>query len=130
MPQDSAEVGNLQDLLSRVGEGLDEFLKFEHPDAFAHQDAWKAALTTELPQQGIGIDEVTRELVEHIIPNGSPVPKPGLTAFITTGATSASVLASTAASIASAASPWLSERASRWSRFQTSYWRSRLETIA
>jgi aromatic-L-amino-acid decarboxylase len=39
--------------------------------------------------------------VDHVIPNGSPVPKPGFSAFITTGATSASTLASTAANIAS-----------------------------
>lgn len=101
MSRDKAEVGNLQDLLSRVGAGLDEYLKFEHPDALTRQDAWKAVLATELPQQGVGIDEVTRELVEHIIPNGSPVANPGFTSYITTGATSASTLASTAASIAS-----------------------------
>ena len=101
MSRDKAEVGNLQDLLSRVGAGLDEYLKFEHPDALTRQDAWKAVLATELPQQGVGIDEVTRELIEHIIPNGSPVANPGFTSYITTGATSASTLASTAASIAS-----------------------------
>jgi aromatic-L-amino-acid decarboxylase len=33
MQHDKAEVGRLGDLLSRVGAGLDEFLKFEHPDA-------------------------------------------------------------------------------------------------
>jgi len=101
MSQDRAEVGNLQDLLSRVGAGLDDFLKFEHPDAFRRQETWMSNLNTVLPEQGVGIDEVTRELVENIIPYGSPVTKPGFTAFITTGATSASTLASTAASIAS-----------------------------
>jgi aromatic-L-amino-acid decarboxylase len=36
-----------------------------------------------------------------VIANGSPVSKPGFTAFITTGGSTASTLASTAASIAS-----------------------------
>ena len=101
MSQDRAEVGNLQDLLSRVGAGLDDFLKFEHPDAFRLRKTWMSNLNTTLPEQGVGIDEVTRELVENIIPYGSPVTNPGFTAFITTGATSASTLASAAASIAS-----------------------------
>ena len=62
MSKDRAEVGNLQNLLSRVGAGLDEFLKFEHPDALVRKDTWMAALEKSLPQQGVGIDEVTREL--------------------------------------------------------------------
>ncbi len=101
MSQDSAEVGNLQDLLSRVGAGLDEFLRFEHSDAFERQDSWKAALDTPLPEHGVGIDVVIRELVESIIPNGSQIAKPGYTGYITTGGTSASTLATAAASIAS-----------------------------
>lgn len=101
MSQDSAEVGNLKDLLSRVGAGLDEFLKFENSDAVARQDHWKAALNIPLPGHGVGIDVVIRELVESIIPNGSQIAKPGYTGTITTGGTSASTLASAAASIAS-----------------------------
>jgi aromatic-L-amino-acid decarboxylase len=101
MSQDSAEVGNLQDLLSRVGAGLDEFLKFHNSDAVARQDHWQAVLNIPLPEHGVGIDVVTRELVETIIPNGSQATKPGFTGYITTGGTSASTLASAAASIAS-----------------------------
>jgi aromatic-L-amino-acid decarboxylase len=101
MPQDSAETGRLQDLLAQIGGGLDQFLKFEHPDAQSRRQSWHSALQQPVPQQGIGIDEVTRELLEQVIPNGSPVSKPGHTGFITTGGVSASTLASTAASIAS-----------------------------
>ena len=101
MPEDRAEIGDLRRLLAAVGAGLDEFLKFEHPDALARKDQWQAALDIALPQQGVGIDEVTRELVQQIIPHGSPVSRPGFSAFITTGATSASTLAMAAASIAS-----------------------------
>jgi aromatic-L-amino-acid decarboxylase len=101
MSKDKAEVGNLQDLLSRVGAGLDEFLKFEHPDALVNRECWEAKLKIPLPQQGVGVDAVTRELVEHVIPNGSPITRPGFSGYIVTGATTASTLASTAASIAS-----------------------------
>lgn len=101
MSKDKAEVGNLQDLLSRVGAGLDEFLKFENPDAIARQDHWKAALDIPLPEHGVGIDVVVRELVESIIPNGSQLARPGYIGTITTGGTSAATLASAAASIAS-----------------------------
>jgi aromatic-L-amino-acid decarboxylase len=101
MSSESAETGRLQDLLARIGGGLDGYLKFEHADALTRQQSWKSALQQPVPQQGIGIDAVTRELLEQVIPNGSPVSKPGFTAFITTGGTTASTLASTAASIAS-----------------------------
>ena len=98
---EQAETGRLQILLSQIGAGLDQYLRFEHPDALHSKNNWRETLNIPLPQNGVGIDQVTRELVEKIIPNGSPVPRPGFSAFITTGATSASALASTAASIAS-----------------------------
>jgi aromatic-L-amino-acid/L-tryptophan decarboxylase len=101
MKRDRAETGNLKNLLSRIGEGLDEFLKFEHPDALKQANLWQTSLNIPLPLEGVGIDQVTHELVSQLIPHGSPVPRPGFTSFITTGATTASTLASTAASIAS-----------------------------
>ena len=101
MPIEQAETANLQALLSQIGAGLDQFLKFDHPDALHPDNNWRAALDMPLPQQGVGIGQVTRELLNQVIPNGSPVPRPGFSAFITTGSTTASTLASTAASIAS-----------------------------
>ena len=101
MSQDKAETGRLQELLSRVGVGLDDYLKFEQADTLKRQDTWQAALAQPVPQQGVGLDEVARELVEQVIPNGSPIAKPGFTGFIMAGPTTASVIASTAAGIAS-----------------------------
>ena len=101
MPTEQAETGRLQILLSQIGAGLDQYLKFEHPDALHSKNNWRETLDIPLPQHGVGIDQVTRELINQIIPNGSPVPKPGFSSFITTGSTSVSTLASTAASIAS-----------------------------
>jgi len=80
---------------------LDEYLKFEHPDALHPSKRWREYLDMALPREGVGIQRVVNELVEHVIPNGSAVARPGFCSFITTGGASASTLASTAASIAS-----------------------------
>jgi aromatic-L-amino-acid decarboxylase len=101
MSAERAETGRLQQLLSQVGAGLDRYLKFDHQDALRARSGWKDFLNIPLPLKGVGIDQVARELVDHVIPNGSPVPRPGFSAFITTGATTASTLAATAANIAS-----------------------------
>lgn len=101
MPIDLAETGHLKELLSQVGAGLDQYLKFEHPDALHSDSNWRESLDIPLPQKGAGINAVTRELIEQIIPNGSAVPNPGFSSYITTGATTASTLATTAANIAS-----------------------------
>ena len=101
MFREQAETGDLQKLLSLIGAGLDEYLKFEHPDALHPGHNWREYLDIPLPQQGVGIEQVTQDLLSQIIPNGSPVPRPGFSSFITTGSTTASTLASTAASIAS-----------------------------
>jgi len=101
MKKEKAETGNFENLLSQIGAGLDQFQKFEHQDALHPDKTWRKALDGPLPANGVGIEKVTEILLEKIIPNGSPVGKPGFTSFITTGATTASTLATTAASIAS-----------------------------
>jgi aromatic-L-amino-acid/L-tryptophan decarboxylase len=101
MTIDAAETGRLQELLSRVGAALDEFVRFEHPDALHPGQRWHQSLDIPLPTQGIGIDRVTEELICDVIPNGSQVPKPGFCSFITTGGTTVAALAATAANIAS-----------------------------
>ena len=100
MEQERAETGRLQELLTQVGAGLDELLKFEHPDALVNRESWQAALDIPLPQKGSGIDCVTAELLEHVIPNGSAITRPGFSGYIVTGASTASALASAASSIA------------------------------
>jgi aromatic-L-amino-acid decarboxylase len=101
MSKEQAETGNLQALLSKIGSGLDQYLKFEHPDALHEGNSWQTALDIPLPSKGIGIDQITEELINQVTPFGSAVPKPGFTSYITTGAVSVSTLASTAANIAS-----------------------------
>lgn len=101
MKKELAETGDFEALLSQIGISLDQFQKFEHLDALHPSKNWRTKLDIPLPIQGIGIKAVTNELIEQVIPNGSPVAKPGFTSFITTGATTVSTLATTAASIAS-----------------------------
>ncbi len=100
MSQDSAETGRLQELLARIGAGLDEYLKFETADAYSRQRSWRAALERPVPQQGVGIDEVSRELLEQVIPNGNPMVRPGFSGYIMTGPTTASAIAAAAAATA------------------------------
>ena len=100
MPRELAETGRMQPLLARIGAGLDDFLRFEHPDALHPTRTWRDALDRPLPQRGVGIDAVADELLRVVIPNGSSIPRPGFSSFITTGATTASALAATAAGIA------------------------------
>jgi len=97
---DKAEIRNLESALSRVGGALDEFLKFEHPDAFNNRAQWSEHLGISVPEVGVGLDEVIEEINQWIIPNGSPITRPGFSSFITTGATTASAVASAASSIA------------------------------
>lgn len=101
MSSDYAETGQLQSLLEQIGAGLDRYLTFEHPDAMHTSLTWQNDLDQPLPQRGIGIEGVTEELLTHLIPHGSAIPRPGFSAFITTGGTTAATLATTAASIAS-----------------------------
>ena len=100
MTTDAAETGQLQALLSRVGAALDEYLAFEHPDALHPGHRWHQQLDIPLPQAGIGIEGVTEELIRVVIPNGTAIPRPGFSAFITTGGTTAAALAATAANVA------------------------------
>ena len=97
---DAAETARLQPLLTRLGAGLDEFVRFEHPDALHPGARWREALDGPLPLAGIGADAVLDELLRQVVPNGSAVPRPGFSAFITTGATTVATVAATAAAVA------------------------------
>lgn len=100
MKKERAEFDHLSPRLQQLGEYLDRYLRFEHDDAMSHADEWRAALDKAVPQQGIGIEHVIDELGQVIIPNGSQIPNPGSSAFITTGATSIGVLANLSALVA------------------------------
>ena len=100
MYQEYAECGNLPKLLEQLGSDLDQYLRFEHPDAMCNEDSWKSALGGSLPEQGIGSEQLIADMGQYLIPNGSQVSKPGCTSFITTGATSTGVLATLTGAVA------------------------------
>ncbi len=106
MTRDAAETRRLAPLLQRVGHGLDDFLRFEHPDAMQSGADWRRALDRPLPADGIGIDAMTDELLRHVVPHGAAMARPGFTSFVTTGAVTASVLATAAAGIAAPQRYW------------------------
>ena len=101
MDQEQANIAALQPLLTDMGEHLDSFLTFEHTDALCKIKDWKAALDKDMPLLGIGAQQTLEEMNQHVIPNGSAIPNPGCTSFITTGATNIGVLANLAATVAS-----------------------------
>ena len=101
MTKDFAETGQFANYMGQIGESLDDFLKFEHDDALAGDANWREQLSEQLPQKGVGIDAVAQTLRNTVIANGSAIVRPGFTAFITTGGTTASSIASAAASIGS-----------------------------
>lgn len=100
MYEEKAECGHLTQLLSQLGESLDQFLAFDHPDAMSTIRHWKPVLGGDLPMEGSGIDAVLQTMCQHLIPNGSQIPNPGSTAFITTGATSVAALATLSGAVA------------------------------
>jgi aromatic-L-amino-acid decarboxylase len=100
MNNERAEFKKLSPRLTQLGEYLDQYLRFEHDDAMCHLSEWRNELNRPLPQQGIGIDQVVEELGNVVIPNGSQIPSPGCSAFITTGAANIGVLANLSALVA------------------------------
>ncbi|WP_428356886.1 pyridoxal phosphate-dependent decarboxylase family protein [Methyloprofundus sp.] len=100
MYQERAECGNLPELLQQLGKYLESYLQFEHPDAMCNEASWKAMLGGALPEQGTGSEQLMDIIRQHLIPNGSQVPKPGCTSFITTGATSMGIIATLSGAVA------------------------------
>ncbi len=92
--------GALQPHLTRLGGYLDEYLRFDGQDAMVDPASWRAALDRALPDEGIGIEAVLSELGRYLLPNASPIPQPGCSPFITTGATTVGALAALAANVA------------------------------
>lgn len=100
MHKERAEFNNLTPRLTLLGAYLDRYMQFQHGDAMQRANTWRTALDIELPEQGIGIDQVLQEMGKVIIPNGSQIPNPGSSSFITTGATNIGVLANLSALVA------------------------------
>ena len=101
MKKEQAECDNLSFLFNRLVTYLEQFQRFEHPDAMRNAESWQAALSGPVPKKGIGAEKVIEEFGEHIIPNGSQIAKPGCTSYITTAATDMGSIATLAGITAS-----------------------------
>ncbi len=100
MPPEFAECDNLPHFLMQLGNELQRFLRFEHGDAMDEPELWQSALRGPLPEAGVGIGPVMDEIGRYLIPNGSKIPHPGFSSYITTGPTTLGALSNFAASIA------------------------------
>lgn len=100
MKTERAEVNELTTYLKQLGEYLDQYLRFEYDDAMVNAEQWREHLTQDVPAEGVGIQNVIDELGQVVIPNGSRIPDPACTAYITTGAANIGALASLAGSVA------------------------------
>jgi len=98
--KEKAECNHISENLLSLGKYLDQYLELKHDDAFCNKNDWKNQLDHPLPEQGVGIKAVISELGNSVILNGSAIPKPGFSSFITTGATTVGALATLAGSIA------------------------------
>lgn len=101
MSEEKALTREFEKYFGILGKSLDEFERFQHADALEDKQEWLEVLNQPLPQVGFGTEKVVELIGSTLLPNGSPVPKPGFTSFITTGATTSSVIASSAAAVAS-----------------------------
>ncbi|MFZ0323652.1 MAG: pyridoxal-dependent decarboxylase [Actinomycetes bacterium] len=86
--------------LKRLGDGLDRYLAFEHPNAVAVRASWDSLADEALADGARDLEDVVGELVDVVIPGGSTIASPTWWGFITTGTTTAPVLAATAAMVA------------------------------
>ena len=115
-----AETGQLTPLLEKISAALEQYLRFENPDAVQTRPTWEPVFNIPLPESGVGIDTTVNELCEHLIPNGSQVAKPGFTSFVTTGGSTIATLTSLAGTVASpqrfSLTPfnYLEEQSLRW----------------
>ena len=101
MDKDQAECAKLPELLPILAGYLEQYQRFEHADAMKNAEQWQQFLQTPLPEHGVGIKQLLAELGHQLLPHASQIPNPACTSFITTGATTAGVLANLAASVAS-----------------------------
>ncbi|MGI9289550.1 MAG: pyridoxal phosphate-dependent decarboxylase family protein [Pseudomonadales bacterium] len=99
--QEQAECGRLSDGLQTMAAQLKQYLAFDNADALQNRSQWQKALNASVPDQGVGFEQLLDEMARYVIPNGSQIPNPGCTSFITTGASTVGTLAGLVCTVAS-----------------------------
>jgi aromatic-L-amino-acid/L-tryptophan decarboxylase len=94
------ETERFAELLDRVGRAMDERVSGTGPDPMTVRDRWAFLTDEPLPTTGAGVDATVDELVASLVPHGARVSDPGFWMFVTSGPTTAPVIAATAAHVA------------------------------
>jgi len=98
---DASETGRLSEAIERILPALEDFNRFQGQDLAGRQRSiWMATLNQPLPERGVGLHQVLRELTETIIPHGLRIGSPGFCGWVTTAPTTAGTAAALAATVA------------------------------
>jgi hypothetical protein len=98
---DASEIDRLSEAIGRILPALEDFNHFQGQDLAGRQrSTWMTALNQPLPERGVGLDQVLRELTETIIPHGLRIGSPGFCGWVTTAPTTAGTAAALAATVA------------------------------
>lgn len=94
------EIGRVPEALEQLFPALEEFFRGHAADAFGPYEAGTVASEeTALPEHGVGLDGMIEEL-STAVTHGCRISAPGFVGFITTGASTAGVVAQTAVAAA------------------------------
>ncbi len=101
MTTNHPETGRFDELLSRAGAALDQYLDAPPGDAMQRFTEWDTALKGPLSSKGAGADAAVDRLLSSVLPNGTRVSDPGFWGWITAGPSTVPTIAAAVASIAS-----------------------------
>jgi aromatic-L-amino-acid decarboxylase len=106
--KDAAEIGRLSGSIHRIMPALEEFNRFRTREELGEQPPrWMGLLDQPLPREGAGLDEVLRDLVETVIPDGVRIGAPGFCGWVTTAPTTSGTAAALAATVAGSQRYWM-----------------------
>src|SRR3989442_4702426 len=106
--RDAGETRRLRDAVAQVLPALELFIRYEGEDrAGRDRDTWRRALDRPLPDHGIGLESLLKELATTVIPYGLRNGAPGFSGWITTSPTTGPAVAAFAAAIAGSQRWWV-----------------------
>lgn len=104
---DPASTTGLDEAIRALIPGLVDFTGFDGPDLAAPRSGWLASIDEELPDVGVGPEEVLRLLDDVVIRRGLRTGHPGFSGWVTTAPTTIGIAADLAQTVASAQRWWI-----------------------
>ncbi len=105
--KERAQIADLSGAIKTILPALEQFNCFEGQDKTVfNKDDWQKKLDESLPQSGVGIKGVLKELNETVIPNGLRNGAPGFSGWITTAPTVVGASAGLASMVAGSQRVW------------------------